>query len=247
LTPTAASALRIVTFGDLDTGIWGATWASSDAALALRAGGSALTAPATIETGDEGEDWTLRADGVELTVSPEAEPVSSEVLGGFDQLGRLSGHATLSDGNTVTIEALCRRGIRDALRPGAADSIRDVSCWFEPDRGLALTAVRPRKTKGHDRDLIAAAVLDVEGAHPIAEPRLSTTYTEDGRPARAGLELWRAEDENGEQSYPTRAAGEVAGPGLVTAAEGMEVQAEPFRWHSRGAEGTGVYLLVRPR
>jgi hypothetical protein len=28
--------------------------------------------------------------------------------------------------------------------------------------------------------------------------------------------------------------------------DGLGVRVEPFRWHSKGREGPGVYLLARP-
>jgi hypothetical protein len=241
LTSNDASALTIVAFGDLDAGLWGVVWGTQATAFALRAADTELGGPATIEA--TGDVWSISADDLRLTVSPVGEVVVNETLGGFDQLCRVTGTV----GTDVSVEGLGRRGSRNQVELDAVQSIRDVSCWFAPDRGLALTAVRPRKTRGHDQDLLAAAILDLEAEHPVAEPRLSTTYALDGRPARAGLELWLQGDEESEQQYPTRAAGELAGEGVRSTADGLEVLAEPFRWHSRGADGTGVYLLMRPR
>jgi hypothetical protein len=240
---SSESALRIVTFGDLGAGVWGVCWGLGDQAFAVHS--QAASAPAVLGTGDETGAWTIGADGLELRVFPLGQIVPNELLDGFDQLGRISGEASV-DGGAIKVDGLCRRSLRGAGLDGA-QSIRDVSCWFEPDRGLALTAVRPRKSKGHDRDRVAAAVLDVEAEHEVIDPRLSTTYTGDGRPARAGLELWLTEEEEGEQQYPVRAAGELAGAGTDCSGAGLEVLAEPFRWHSRGADGAGVYLLMRPR
>jgi hypothetical protein len=242
LTPATSPALRIVTFGNLDTGVWGAVCSAEQTAIALRSGDVEMTGPATLTAASE--EWTVSAEGLELTVSPLGESVPNAAFDGFDQLARVTGTA---GANEVT--GICRRGSRGAIELGGSESVRDVSCWFEPDRGLALTAVRPRKSKGHDRDLVAAAVLDLEAEHTVADPRLSTTYSGEGQPARAGLELWLSEEseEDEQQQYPTRAAGERAGPGLVASLDGLEVLADPFRWHSRGADGTGVYLLLRPR
>lgn len=242
MTPATPPALRIVTFGNLDTGVWGAVWSAEHTGLALHAGEVAMSGPASLTA--TSEEWTVSADGVELTVSPLGQSVPNDTFDGFDQLARVTGTAGGND-----FAGICRRGSRGAIELGGSESVRDISCWFEPDRGLALTAVRSRKSKGHDRDLVAAAVLDLEAEHAVADPRLSTTYSGEGRPARAGLELWLdAETEEGEQQqYPTRAAGERAGAGVVGSLDGLEVLADPFRWHSRGADGTGVYLLIRPR
>ena len=119
-----------------------------------------------------------------------------------------------------------------------------MSIWFAVDDGLAMTAARRRKAKGHDRDLTVAAILEAAGGPAVEEPRLSTTYDADGAPARMGLELWLPE-ENGEQPYPRRAAGEAAGVAASATGDGAELTARPLRCHSRGNDGTGVYLLLR--
>lgn len=245
MTATTQSALQIVTFGDLDGGPWGAVWSAPAPAFALGSDQARLTGAATVDSSDETGEWRISGDGLELAVSPLGEIVRNQALDGFDQLGRISGHVTLA-GAEINIEGLCRRGSRGAVEIGATESVRDVSSWFEPDQGLALTAVRPRKARGHDRDLVVAAVLDLEDAREVSDPRLSTTYSGDGLPARAGLELWLDDDEDATQ-YPRRAAGEAASAGVTNVGEDVEVLTEPFRWHSRGLEGAGIYLLMRPR
>jgi hypothetical protein len=245
LTATAPPALRIVTFGDLVAGLWGAVWSAPQPAFALGSLEQQLSGSATLDASDEDGEWRISGDGVELVVSPVGEVVHNATFDGFDQLGRVRGQVALA-GAEVAVDVLGRRGARFALELREAGSVRDVSSFFEPDQGLALTAVRPRKTRGHDRDLVAAAVLDVGSEHEVSDPRLSTTYTADGVPARAGLELWLSDDEDAEQ-YPRRAAGEAVGAGVATGDADLEVRAEGFRWHSRGTEGSGVYLLMRPR
>ena len=245
MTLTSQPVLRLVTFGDLEAGLWGAAWSAPDAAFAIGSPGHARTGPTTIEGTGETADWHVSADGLALTVSPLGEPVGSDALEGFDQLARITGSARLGDGE-VSVEGLGRRGLKTAAELDGSDSIRDVSCWFDPDQGFALTSVRPRKSRGHGRDVVGATILDLGGEHGVADPRLSTTYSADGIPVRAGLELWLSDDEETEQ-YPRRAAGEALSEGIVSASEGFEVRAEPFRWHSRGLEGCGVYLLMRPR
>ena len=78
---------------------------------------------------------------------------------------------------------------------------------------------------------------------PVTEPRLSSTYTADGVPARVGLELWLGEEE-GEQ-YPRRAAGEAIGRAAVS--DDPPLRSELVRWRMRGREGLGVYDLLRAR
>jgi hypothetical protein len=111
---------------------------------------------------------------------------------------------------------------------------------------MALTSFRPRKAKAHDRDLLAAAVITPDGSAAVEDSRLSTTYSEGGWPVRAGLELW-LDGEEPEQQYPRRASGEATGVQAEALAEGLELRARPFRWHSRGRDGAGMYLLARRR
>ncbi len=245
MTATAQPVLRLVTFGDIEAGVWGAAWSAPGSGFVFGAPDHEHSGPSTIEGTDETADWRVSADGLALTVSPLGQPVRSEALDGFDQLARVSGSATVA-GAELSVDGLGRRGLRAVGELGASDSLRDVSCWFDPDQGLALTAVRPRKGRGHARDLVAATVLDVGAEHAVSDPRLSTTYSQAGVPVRAGLELWLDEDEEAEQ-YPRRAAGEALSEGIVSAGDGFEIRAEPFRWHSRGQEGYGVYLLMRPQ
>jgi hypothetical protein len=127
------------------------------------------------------------------------------------------------------------------------ESIRAVSTWFEPDEAIALTAFRPRKTKSHDGDLIAAAVIGPESSTAVEDPRLSTTYEAEGWPLRAGLELWLPSPEASEQQYPRRASGEAAGTRAHAQIATLELRVEPFHWHSRGRDGAGMYILARRR
>jgi hypothetical protein len=143
-------------------------------------------------------------------------------------------------------------------------SFRQVSAWFEPGEGLAVLALRPRKARGQESDVVAAAVLETEHPGPVSEPRLSTTYTATGLPLRAGLELWiddgsdagsereadrgrGGEDGDGVEptahQYPRRASGEALGAYADWKVAEFELHAELFRWHNRGRDGAGVYLL----
>ncbi len=79
------------------------------------------------------------------------------------------------------------------------------------------------------------------------DPRLSTTYRADGSPSRAGVELWLDVGGETQEQYPRRAAGEALAAGVAAASDGLNVEAHALRWHSRGQEGTGVYVLARRR
>lgn len=248
MSTVGAAPLRTLAFGDLDAGFWGIGWGAAAPVLSIGALNPGLVSagvPAGISGSSPTEDWSLSGDGVELILSPESEPAGSSELDGFDQLCRVQGHFDL-DGARREVECLGRRGSRSGVELSRYESIRDISAWFAPAEGLALTALRPRGAAGHDRDIVVASVFDSTGAVQIADPRLSTTYTADGLPARAGLELWLEEDDEGEQ-YPRRGAGEALGVRAAVAQGELDLTAHAFRWRSGGQSGFGVYLVARPR
>jgi glyoxylase-like metal-dependent hydrolase (beta-lactamase superfamily II) len=75
----------------------------------------------------------------------------------------------------------------------------------------------------------------------VDDPRLSTTYAASGLPSRTNLELWIGEGEN---EFPRRVAGEASAEGAVLQVEDVDLRVVPMRCHSRGREGTGVYVLA---
>jgi hypothetical protein len=252
------TALRTLAFGD--ESVWGTAWAPDPAGGALAtlgAGPEALVLPAArlsetdadTDAGPGGE-WRLEGEGVSLLVSPAGDLVDvhavQDGIEGSEQLCRVSGRFS-HDGAQREVDCLgLRSSFSDAIDFGKFESIRAVSAWFDPDEALSVVSFRPRKARAHDGDAVAAAVITPDGAPPVEDPRLSTTYAGDGWPARAGLELWVTGPEP-EQSYPRRASGEAIGVRAQALAGGLEVRAEPFRWHTRGREGAGMYLLARRR
>lgn len=242
-----ASVLRTLAFGDLDAGIWGVAWGGAEPFVTIGAMNPAVStsgAPTSMDGSSSAEDWTVSGPSAELTVTPHSDPVAVSEPEGFDQLCRIQGRFSL-DGAERAVDSLGRRGSRPQLDVREFQEIRDVSAWFEPDEGIALTALRPRGAAGHDKDIVVASVFEPARALPVADPRLSTTYTADGTPARVGVELW-LEGEEEDQQYPLRAAGEALGAS-ASAHNEVDLQAHAFRWHSRGRDGAGVYLLVRTK
>jgi hypothetical protein len=53
------------------------------------------------------------------------------------------------------------------------------------------------------------------------------------------------EDPEKVNEHPHRVAGEAAGPRARWTEGPIELEAQPFRWHSHGRDGGGVYLLGR--
>jgi hypothetical protein len=248
-------ALRTLAFGDVDGTVWGAGWFSGAADDGLTMLGTGSGRPLVITghapAGDPLDgDWQLDGAG-QLLIAPAADAVAVQVphdeLDGYDQLCRVTGRLEL-DGAERDVDCL---GVRtwfsapiDLERYG---SIRVVATWFEPDEAMALTAFRGRKAKSHDADSMAAAVIGPENSTHAEDPRLSTTYEADGWPVRAGLELWLPTPEDAERQYPRRASGEAAGARAQAQTSALELRAEPFRWHSRGRDGAGMYILARRR
>lgn len=227
-------------------------------------GAGRTVVPATVE-GDSSPsaEWWVTGEGLDLAVAPGANgaaeggaDVSGSVTmeGGFDQLVTVRGEFSANGAREV--ELLGCRGERDQeLAPGDFGLLRDIRAWFSPQEGLALLAVRPRRGSTHADERLSATLF--EGGQPVAveEPRLSTTYGDDGLPIRATLELWLPESESEERTedaepvvnYPRRAAGEAAGPASAHEIGGLTVQVRPFKWRAAGREGAGVYLMARTR
>lgn len=255
MTSDAPPAVQTVAFGDVDEGVWGVVWVPDVHApgfACLGAAGRTATASAAVHGAQPEQEWRLAPGEHQLTVRPAGDSVpasGADVAGAdFEQLCRVTGTFEL-DGAEHAVDSLGRRGVRTtAIDVDRFSSIRDVSAWFEPGDGLAVVALRPRKARGQESDVITAAVLDPERPRAVAESRLSTTYAAEGTPERAGVELWLAgegEEESSEPQYPRRAAGEAVGPHAAGTVGALDVQAGLFRWHSRGRDGAGVYLLGR--
>jgi hypothetical protein len=246
MTTEARPALRTFTFGDLATSLWGvaAAWDSGSVA--------SFADTVDVEAAGAEDDWTLTSAGVELRFTATGEtsalyPADAGV-DGHVQTCAVQG-ALRRDGADLNIDTYGTRAMLAV--PALGDgSLRAAIGWFGPGDGFALVSQRQARTSGHEHDVLGCALLDDGQAVPIAEPRLSTTYTEAGVPQRAGLELWLDggdADESEEEDrpvYPWRAAGETVGDGVRLEANGVHGRVELFRWYARKREGAGVYVLV---
>jgi hypothetical protein len=247
MSAASTPAFRTFAFGDVDGRLWGAAVQSAEAGLAFGDGDRALAAP-TVAWTVEDRAWRLSGDGFELRVEPRGEtPAPPESDGdapanvsGLQELCRVHGRLVI-DGVEQVVDCGGARCEVDGLKPDAIDSVRAVSGWFGPDEAITLIALRSRSAGDHEADLVAATLFDPGGWVPVSDPRLSTTYTEAGDPARTSLELWVSDGEN---EFPRRAAGEAAGPGVTFSAGELALRVAPMRCHSRGLEGAGVYVLA---
>ena len=251
--------LRTLSFGEVDLGFWGSAWDLGDGGPGFTVlggdGAAALTDPsARIELGDEElGSWWLSGAEVELESVPESP--AATISDGFGQLTRVRGRLR-TKGTDYEIDCLGSRASQDGLDLRELDSIREVAAWFGPDLGLAVLAARPHGATGHGDDLITAFLFEQDDSLAIEDARLSTTYTSEGVPTRASVELWLEPEESGRpdsedeppEPRPRRAAGEAAGPTAAGRSDqDLDVRATLFRWHAQGREGDGVYALARPR
>lgn len=259
--------LRVLAFGGVDGALWAA---AVDGALVVGEGAGATSSVASLGPGAwsiDGDGWRLAGDGVELTVEPASAsasaPAAGEVAGaagvsGVQELCRVRGSVRVGDRERAVDCAGARLlvdlaggggggrgdGRADGGGDGRYESVRAVCGWVADDEGFALAALRPRRHRGHESDVVAATLFDPQAWVTVADPRLSTTYDADGVPARVNLELWIGD---GETEFPRRVAGEAVAPGVVVDARGdrsAQARIVPLRCHSHGHEGFGAYILA---
>lgn len=247
--------LKTLSFGDGETGTWGVVWELDGHRFALFGAPptpEAAEADVTIDESASDVSWWVAGPSIELEVAPEGEP--AEVEDGFDQLVRVRGSWSKDDAEHV-VDCFGRRGTRDSIDPARFEAVRDVSAWFEPDLVMAVVAARPRGSASHGDDVLSASVLEEGHSSRVTDPRLSTTYSGSEAPIRASFELWLerppdqdappGDDDDSARTFPRRAAGEALGARGGASDGFLEAQAELFRWHARGRDGTGVYVLAR--
>jgi hypothetical protein len=76
-------------------------------------------------------------------------------------------------------------------------TLRVVSAAFDDGSVLALAALRPAESPGHDAETVRAVLVEPEGAGPVELERalISTEYDPAGDVARIGLELYADAEE----------------------------------------------------
>jgi hypothetical protein len=242
--------LRTFGFGALDHDTWLAGWfpAPGTTGVLLVANGDGVDArDARLTDRETRGEWRVSADGAELVIaatSPAAAVSGPEgEVAGYEQGAEITGELTPPSGEATSVTLPGRRGERpEAGELSSLDSVRELATWFGPSEAIAVTALRPRKHKGHEQDSLQAAVVDPEAAVLIIDPRMSTTSTAAGRASRVGLELWSADEEQ----PPLRVAGEALDRGANLSRGGWELTVDWLACHRRGRDGAGVYLLARP-
>jgi hypothetical protein len=231
--------------------------AHADGAVAVNAdaGFERLSLPGLEATVDEPlHHWTVRfgdgaEHGFELTfeaAGPPAELDAAETaaraggMEGYEQLCHVQGTVRTGDGERE-VRCLGQRG-HSWGEPDweRIESTRTLAAWLDDGSGVLLTAVRPAGAEDHEADATWATVLGPTGNLRVDEPRLSTTYDEDGRQRSAGLELWVGEDD----AYPRRASGHVVCGSTLELGQ-LRLDCAFLRWHMGGRSGTGRYDLLR--
>lgn len=249
MTATGSPPLRALTFGRVDGSLWGAAVGVGPGGLLVGDGRSTAAAVELAADAWEVQDgsWHLAGGGCDLqaeAIAPEpgsaTAPAERPPAAGLQELCRVRGVVT-HDGTERRIDCLGARSEVDGIDPSSLSSVRAVGGWFDDDEAFALLALRRARTPGQEADVMAATLFDPDGWIAVSDPRLSTTYDGDGVPTRVNLELWVSE---GEHEFPRRAAGEAAAAGAGLSRPGLDVRAVPLRCHSRGREGSGIYLLA---
>jgi hypothetical protein len=189
-------------------------------------------------------DLDLRAVGAIATLDPAHPAARAGGMQGFEQAVRVTGTATVG-GRRVDVDGRGQRGHSwGAPDWGKIALARTVGAWLGDDLSVSLTGVRPAGAKHHEDERIAATILDRDPesdaprATAVVDPRLSTTYDEDGRQVAAGLELFVDED-----GMPRRAAGEVA-CGTTLDLGRLTLHCAFFRWRMEGRTGVGRYDVL---
>ncbi len=179
-------------------------------------------------------EFTAASPPAELAEDEDAARLGGMV--GHERLCRVSGTAA-----GHPIDCLGQRGRSWGVADWSRIALtRSLAAWLDDGSSLTVAAVRPAGAESHADEATWGALLDAEGALPVADPRVSTTYDGDGHQRRAGLELWVAEEDD----YPRRGAGQVLCGSSVELGQ-LRLDCAFFVWQLDGREGVGRYDMLR--
>jgi hypothetical protein len=214
------------------------------------------TGDLAVAAGPTATGWSLRASGpgVGLELAFERRAPAAHVLpaGAFAPAASLE-----SEAEPGRVTGTVRVGSREAKLDGPGQRLREwgvadwtrlalrrsLALWLEEGRAVIAWAARPVGADGHGAEATAAVVFEGEppAALPIADARLSVTTDAEGRPVRAGLELWESED----SEFPRRAAAEAIGAADVSTA-GLRLGCGFLRGSMDGRSALGIYEVTAP-
>jgi len=234
----------VLGFADEAAQIAGLAWSLAGRDGALLALGGELSDPAASASID-GE--SIR---VESTVADREITVEASAGAGFDLVAEPAPPASpggalvraevriAGPGGDETVSCASNLTRWDGDPADGAELVRHVSVPVAGDGAILMIATRPAGADDHATESVAAWRLDPgEDPSPFVESLLSTQYDDDGKPTRAGLELWPADPD----APATRAAGSRA---LSATADG--VTATLMHTSAEGTAGVGGYLIARP-
>jgi hypothetical protein len=143
--------------------------------------------------------------------------------------------------------AVLRAGkVESAWRLGATVDWTGVDCLriltvAAGESAVALAALRPSGAEGHDAETVAAGYLHSDDNVQIAgEALLSTEYDPTGAARRVGVELWAG------SGMPLRIAADRTGEATHSDADGIRRETTPLSARFDGAEGPGLFEVLRP-
>jgi hypothetical protein len=194
--------------------------------------------------------WALRSEGgLDLSfeaLGPPAELAEDDPvaraggMAGHEQLCRVTGIVT-HDGIKHEVSGAGQRGhVHGEPDWARIEATRTLSAWLEDGTGLACVAIRPAGAGDHEAEARWASLLAPAGGLRVDDPRISTTYDEDGFQRSVGLELWVGEDD----AYPRRAAGVVVCGGTLDLAA-QRLDCSFVHWRMDGRSGVGRYDVLR--
>lgn len=193
------------------------------------------------EDGRSGFDLELEARSEPATLDARSPAGRLGGMAGYDQLVAVSGTVTV-DGADRPFRGLGQRG-RSWGSPDwdRLSMARTIGVWLEDGTGVTISALRPAGDRGLRDEVAAATLLPGPDADPlpVADPRISTIYDEDGRQQAAGLELWVGEDDE----EAIRLAGDVA-CGTTLDLGALRLDAAFFTWSDGARRGVGRYDCV---
>ena len=124
---------------------------------------------------------------------------------GYEQLCHVHGTVRLGAETRPRARARPARARRGECRTGSGSTPRATSAPGSTTARPSSCAPYARPARASRTSRAGPPCSAPRGSLRVDEPRLSTTYDEEGRQRRAGLELWVGEEDD----YPRRAAGEV--------------------------------------
>jgi hypothetical protein len=238
-----AAGTLVCGFSDLAAGIGGLAWGLAGGGGLLLNQGQVTPAETEISEADEGVRAQLTSGDVtvEATIAPRTGLVAlREPEGAQPARAALEGAvctATVRSaglGRTLQCPGHLSRWETDPL--DGAGTFRHLTSEAADGGLLIATAIGEPGIEGHGDERVSAWALDAEGgASAFGEAMISTQYDGDGRPTRAGLELWPGED-----APPRRLAATPIGGDQANG-----TWAGLLRCHAHEADGLGSYLLWR--